>query len=209
MAKLHKNVYSLHLLSLPILCFLCMCNAASDSLPLTWASIRVEVSGWMYCFRSESLSICYISFRISNIGFWKGLPFSLSVCNNRLGFYSSFSIFQFGICLQYLCFGVGDGGFGILLLYFVWRLYGCQNELGTSCTKLYTWSAVCTAAVHLNSSLVSIHLYCRTWRQPGLPSKQKYLNLFCLKRYIHIPSQPATTAAVEVSLELKNVINWK
>ena len=32
MAKLHKNVYFLHLLSLSILCFLCMWNPKSDSL---------------------------------------------------------------------------------------------------------------------------------------------------------------------------------
>ena len=70
----HQYLLCLQLSYLSILCPLSMRNAASDSLTvftlipypiILWAIIS-EVSGWIYSFRSDILSIGYISFKIYN-----------------------------------------------------------------------------------------------------------------------------------------------
>ena len=61
-------------------------------------------------------------------------------------------------------------------------------------------SAVYIVAVHVNCSLVSAHLYFRTWPHYGLPSQHKILKPI-LSKDTH--SQPATSAPLEVPPELK------
>ena len=36
----------------------------------------------------------------------------------------------------------------------------------------FAWPRCTPAAVNLNGSLVCVHLYCITWRQPGLPCER-------------------------------------
>ena len=124
--------------------------------PLTWAVIS-EVS---IRFRSESLPIGYILFRIYN----NGLQFWLLVWQQSAWPLFFILIFWFLICLQYFYFGVGNGVYGIPLccskpdiilsttplklasifvLYFVWKLFAEQNwplcVHIISCTVLYSY----------------------------------------------------------------------
>ena len=113
MAKLHKNVYSVHLSSLFILCCLYMGNVAIDSLmvhtliqfpvimwhiyfsewPSTWEVIS-EVLGLIYSFRSFNRVYFNLLFHISTMVFKMVFSFGFRLGNNLFGLGSSSPIFQ-------------------------------------------------------------------------------------------------------------------
>ena len=116
----------LYLSSLSVLCRLCMCNAASDSL-IVRMLIQFPVIMWHIHFRFLLILLVTFDENSHQWGEWlnyilsDGFEIVFSLCfrfgNNWLVLYSSSSNWQFGICLQNLCFGAGNNKFGIPLCY--------------------------------------------------------------------------------------------
>ena len=123
MAKLHNNIYFVHLPSLSILCHLYISNAAISYLFVCLFHSCLNVT-YLFPFLAHSVTDLWheqLSVRqevkyiiLYEVIFPKGLimifemafRFGFRFGNNWFILGSSSQIFQFEICLQYFCFGV-------------------------------------------------------------------------------------------------------